>query len=49
MLNDGEKCRGGGQRLSWRRGHGAINHYPDEPDVREVQGKGLAPPGVEDH
>jgi len=47
MLNDGKKCRGGGQPLSRGRRRGTINHDRDEPDVLEVQGKGLAPPGGE--
>ena len=48
MLNDGKKGRGGGQPRSRGRRRGAIKHYRDEPDVLEVQGKGLAPPGGED-
>jgi len=49
MLNDGKNSRGGCQALSRRCRHGTIIHYRDEPDDREVQGKGLAPPGGEDH
>ena len=49
MLNDGKKRRGRGRPLTLGRGHGLIIHYWDEPDVLEVQGKGLAPPGGEDH
>ena len=48
MLNDGNTSRSGGQPLTGRGGRGSINHYRDEPDVLEVQGKGLAPPGGED-
>jgi len=48
MLNDGKKSRGGGQPLSRGRRRGVINHDRDEPDVLEVQGKGLVPPGGED-
>jgi len=47
MLNDGKKSRSGGQPMTGGRGRWAINHYRDEPDVLEVQGKGLAPPGGE--
>jgi len=49
MLNDGKKHWGRGRPLTHGGRHGAINHYWDEPDVLEVQGKGLAPPGGEDH
>jgi len=49
MLNDGEKRGGRGRPLTLVRGCGSIIHYRDEPDAREVQGKGLAPPGGEDH
>jgi len=49
MLNDGKKNRGRGQPLSCGGGHGVTNHYRDEPDHREVLGKGLAPPGGEGH
>jgi len=49
MLNDGKKHRGRGRPLTHGGSHGAINHYRDGPDVLEVQGKGLAPPGGEDH
>ena len=48
MLNDGKIRRGGGQPMSRGGRRGAINHYRDEPDVLEVQGKGLAPPAGED-
>jgi len=48
MLNDGKKSRSGGQPVTGGRRRGAINHYRDEPDVLEEQGKGLAPPGGED-
>ena len=49
MLNDGKQRRGRGRPLSRERRHGLIIHYRDELDDREVQGKGLAPPGGEDH
>jgi len=49
MLKDGEKCRGRGQPLTLVRRCGLVIHYRDEPDDREVLGKGLAPPGGEDH
>ena len=49
MLNDGKKSWGWDQSLSRGVRHGVINKYRDEPDVLEVQGKGLAPPGGEDH
>jgi len=49
MLNDGEKRRGRGRPLTLVRRCGLIIHYRDEPDDREVQGKGLVPPGGEDH
>jgi len=49
MLNDGEKRRGRGRPLTLVRRCGSVIHYRDEPDDREVQGKGLVPPGGEDH
>ena len=49
MLNDGKKRRGRGRPLTQGRGRGLIIHYRDEPDDREVQGKGSAPPGGEGH
>jgi len=49
MLHDGKQSRGGGQPLSRGMRHGTIIHYRDEPDYRQVQGKGLAPAGGEDH
>jgi len=49
MLNDGKKNRGRGRPMSRGGGHGLIIHDRDEPDDREVQGKGLAPPGGEGH
>ena len=49
MLNEGKKNRGRGRPLSRGGGHGLIIHDRDEPDDREVQGKGSAPPGGEGH
>ena len=49
MLYDGEKLMGRGRPLTLVRGCGSIIHYRDEPDDREVQGKGSVPPGGEDH
>jgi len=49
MLNDGKKNRGRGRPLSRGGGHGLIIHDRDEPDDREVQGKGSVPPGGEGH
>ena len=49
MLNDGKKRRGRGRPLTQGRGHWLIIHYRDEPDERKGRGKGLAPPGGEDH
>jgi len=49
MLNDGKKRRGRGWPLTQGRGHRLIIHYWDEPDDREGQGKGSAPPGGEGH
>jgi len=49
MLNDGKTNRGRGQPLCRGRGRGVIIHYRDEPDDREVQGKGLVPSGGECH
>jgi len=49
MLNDGKKRRGRGRPLTLVSRCGSVIHYRDEPDDREVQGKGLVPPGGEDH
>jgi len=49
MLNDGKKCGSRGRPLTQGRRHGLIIDYRDEPDDREGQGMGSAPPGGEDH
>jgi len=49
MLNDGNKRRGRGRPLTLVRRCGSVIHYREEPDDREVQGKGSAPPGGGDH
>ena len=48
MLNDGKKHRGRGRPLTRGKRHGLIIYYRDEPNNREGQGKGSAPPGGED-
>jgi len=49
MLNDGKKSRGRGRPWSRGRRTSLIIHYRDEPEDREGQEKGLAPPGRDDH
>jgi len=49
MLNDGKKRMGRGRPLTQGKRYGLIIHFRDEPDERKKQGKGLAPPGGEDH
>jgi len=49
MLNDGKKRMGRGRPLTRGRRHGLIIHFRAEPDKRKMQGKGLVPPGGEDH
>jgi len=49
MLNNGKKKTGAGAGPCPAGGQGSIIHDRDEPDDREVQGKGWAPPGGEGH
>jgi len=49
MLNDGKKRGGRGRPLTQGRGHRLIIHFRYEPDELKGQGKGLTPPGGEDH
>jgi len=49
MLNDGEKREDRGRPLTLVRRCGSVIHVRDEPHDRAVQGKGLVPPGGEDH
>jgi len=49
MLTDGKKRMGRGRPLTQGNRYGLIIHFRDEPDERKKRGKGLAPPGGEDH
>jgi len=49
MLNDGKKRRCRGRPLTRGVGRGSIMHFRDEPDDAKGQGRGLVPPGGEDH
>jgi len=49
MLNDGKKRRCRDRPLTSGGGHGLIIHFREKPDESKGQGKGLAPPGGEDH
>ena len=49
MLNDGKKHRCRGRPLTRGVGRGSIIHFWDRPDNSKGQGRGLVPPGGEDH
>jgi len=49
MLNDGKKHRGRGRPLTRGGGMGRLIITGTNPTFFEGQGKGLVPPGGEDH